>query len=466
MANTKKPTSNKSPSSAADTAADTLEQRLAARLDGLIAPGQVVLLGLSGGMDSVVLLKLLNTLRPQFGFELRAMHVHHGLSPHADAWADFCQGLCQSLDIPLKVSHVTIPRKPAAGIEAAARVARYETLLGEPADFVAVAHHQDDQAETLLLQLMRGAGVKGLSAMPKYDAKRRLLRPLLDASRVEISNYAELHALSWVDDESNLDIRYERNHLRHHILPTLEQRFVSVRGAIARSAAHMAEAAHLLDELALVDAERCMHEQRLVVSELQRLSEARARNLLRWWLASQELVLPSTVRLQEMLKQLLDARQDAQVKLSIGTPGTYLRRYQDMVYLDQEQPAEPFALTWHGEETLRLPDGSCLRFVRGVATGLAYERLGIDRLRIAQRTGGERFKPDLARPSRTLKHLLQEAHMPPWQRQRLPLVYHEGKLALVPGIGVSAELQAREHEPALDIIWQPAGAWDLSLLTE
>ena len=170
--------------------------------------------------------------------------------------------------------------------------------------------------------------------------------------------------------------------------------------------------------------------------------------------------------MQEMLKQLLDARQDAQVKLSIGTPGTYLRRYQDMVYLDQEQPAEPFALTWHGEETLRLPDGSCLRFVRGVATGLAYERLGIDRLRIAQRTGGERFKPDLARPSRTLKHLLQEAHMPPWQRQRLPLVYHEGKLALVPGIGVSAELQAREHEPALDIIWQPAGAWDLSLLTE
>lgn len=431
---------------------------MAARLGGVIEPGQVVLLGLSGGKDSVVLLHLLNTLRTRFGFELRAMHVHHGLSPHADAWADFCQDLCQSLDIPLKISRVTIPGKPAAGIEAAARAARYQALLGEPADFVAVAHHQDDQAETLLLQLMRGAGVKGLSAMPGHDTGRRLIRPLLDTSRADISNYAELHALSWVDDESNLDSRYERNHLRHQILPALEQRFTSVRGALARSAAHMAEAAHLLDELALVDAGRCMREQRLVVSELQRLSEARARNLLRWWLASQELVLPSTSRLQEMLKQLLDARQDAQVKLSIGAPGTYLRRYQDMVYLDQEQPAEPFALTWHGEAMLRLPDGSSLQFVRGVATGLAYERLGIDRLRIAQRTGGERFKPDLARPSRTLKHLLQEANMPPWQRQRLPLIYHEGKLALVPGIGVSAELQAREHEPALDIIWQPAGA--------
>jgi tRNA(Ile)-lysidine synthase len=407
-------------------------------------------------MDSVVLLTLLVTLRQTLGFELKAMHVHHGLSPHADTWTDFCMTLCRSLDVELQVVRVTIPRKSAAGTEATARAARYQALLGAPADFVVLAHHQDDQAETLLLQLTRGAGVRGLSAMAKVDRRRRLLRPLLEVGRDEIRAYASQHGLQWVEDESNQDVRYDRNHIRQHTLPALEIRFPGVRRVIARSASHIAEASELLNDLALLDAQRCMRHQQLVVSELRSLSEARARNLLRWWLAGQDIVLPSTARLQEMLQQLLDARPDAQVKMAIGPQGTCLRRYQDMVYLDQEQPIEPFSLTWKGEDSLKLPDGSILRFLLGYGHGLAYQRLGIDRLRVAQRSGGERFKPDLGRPSRTLKHLLQEANMPPWQRQRLPLIYHEDSLALVPGIGVAADLQAAEHEPALDITWQQA----------
>jgi tRNA(Ile)-lysidine synthase len=457
MANTKKPPSSKSRPPAAKAAVDSLELRLLAQLVDIVKPDQTVLVGLSGGIDSVVLLHMLISARAKQGFKLKAMHIHHGLSPNADAWASFCETLCQSLDIPLQIVRVQIPEKPAIGIEAAARAARYQALFDDiSSDFVAVAHHLDDQVETLLLQLIRGAGIKGLAAMPSHHAKRRLLRPLLDVTKAEIEAYAKLHHLQWVEDESNLNSSYDRNYLRHDVLPGIEQRFAGAKSAIARSASHLAEASSLLDDLAVLDAERCMHDQRLSVKGLQSLSDARARNLLRWWLNDQGIRMPSSVRLQEILKQLVGARQDAQIRLPVGTQGIYLRRYQDAVYVDEEKPSFPFALTWNGEEVLTLPDGSSLRFMKDAHAGLAFERLGIERLRIAQRVGGERFKPDLSRPSRTLKHLLQEANMPPWQRQRLPLIYHEDRLAVVPGIGVSAELQAREHEPAMEIIWQPA----------
>ena len=464
MANSKKPRSNKSTPDAAH-AADALETRLQAQLDPVVERGQTLLLGLSGGLDSTVLLHLLAQLRATAGFTLKAMHVHHGLSPHADAWADFCQTLCRSLEVDIEVVRISVPTHTASGVEAAARDLRYEALMRTTADFVALAHHQDDQAETLLLQLLRGAGVKGLAAMAPQDKRRRLLRPLLEVTREEIEVYASTHGLQWIEDESNRDTRFDRNYLRHEALPLLEQRFPAAKRVMARSASHLAEASALLDELAALDAQRCMRHDLLVVSVLRELSEARARNVLRWWLARQSMELPSANRLREMLRQLLDARTDAQVKLAVGAGDKSggqgsLRRYQDMIYLDLQQAAPPFSLTWRGEPLLALPDGSQLRFVRGMASGLAYARLGIDCLRIAQRTGGERFKPDLARPSRTLKHLLQEANMPPWQRQRLPLIYHEGKLAVVPGIGVSAELQAREDEPAMTIVWEDVATID------
>lgn len=456
MANTKKPTSSKPVTSAAFLAADSLESHLADQLGKAVEPGQTLLLGLSGGVDSVVLLNLLLSVKASLGFNLTAMHVHHGLSPNADRWATFCASLCQASGVPLQIVHVDVPLKPASGIEAEARAARYRTLFATEADLVVVAHHLNDQAETLLLQLFRGSGVKGLASMPREDTKRRLLRPLLDVERSQIEAYAKLNGLQWIEDESNTDGRYGRNYLRHQLLPAIEQRFPGATAAIARSASHMAEAAGLLDELAAIDAQSCLSQGQLKVSGLHGLSEARARNLLRWWLAGQDMVLPSARRLQEMFQQLLHARQDAQVKLSTGQPGIYLRRFQDVVYLDSEAPTLPFAMLWNGEDMLHLPDGSILRFERGTSAGLAYQRLGIDRLRIALRSGGERFKPEADRPSRTLKHLLQEANVPPWQRQRLPLIYHEDRLAVVPGIGTCAELQARQGEPSLRITWQPS----------
>ncbi len=454
MASSKKSALNKHKNSTpVATTSSQLQTRLASCLASVLRPSQKLLLAFSGGLDSRVLLELLAVLRPDIGFELSAMHVHHGLSPNADDWAKFCSDTCAALNIPIQIAHVNVSKRSGLGVEAAARDARYQALLSADADYVVLAHHQDDQAETLLLQLLRGAGAKGLSGMAIQDAQRRLLRPLLDVSRAELLAFAQQQHLQWITDESNDDISYDRNYCRHEILPILEKRFPAAKQTLARSASHLAEAAALLDELAQIDAGQIDTGQ-LDLSVLASLSEPRAKNLLRWWLAANGQSLPSTVRLQEMLRQLLTAKAEAGVKISVNNEGVYLRRYQGFAYLEFNHNSLPIALVWQGEPELRLPDNSRLIFEQKIGCGLAFKRLGITKLRIAHRAGGERFKPDLAKPTRTLKHLLQEANMPPWQRERLPLIYCDDSLAVVPGVGVACHLQAREDEAGLMILWE------------
>lgn len=467
MANSKKPRSS-NPRGAvkkslaktgrqAGAKAEHLESYSASFLSQVVRPGQTLLAAFSGGLDSRVLLEVLAALRGQLGFNLRAMHIHHGLSPNADAWSRFCRETCDALGVPLETVHIDIAKNNGLGIEAAARKARYQALLNNTADYVVLGHHQDDQAETMLLQLLRGAGAKGLSAMANHDAQRRLLRPLLDIARSDILDYAQQHGLQWIEDESNLDTGYDRNYYRHEVLPVLERRFPAAKQTLARAAAHIAEAAGLLDELAEIDAKLYVSGCQLDIAGLANISEARARNLLRWWLSSQQQVLPSTLRLQEMLRQLLSAKPDAGIRLAVNSGGgVWLRRYQGMAYLTTELPSVPIALCWQGESELQLPDGSRLVFERTTGRGLAVERLGINKLRISQRNGGERFKPEMAKPTRTLKHLLQDANIPPWQRERLPLIYCDDMLAVVPGIGVACTLQASPHEAGLVIEWLPA----------
>jgi tRNA(Ile)-lysidine synthase len=456
MASSKKSAPNKhKDSTPVATTSSQLKTRLASHLASVLRPGQKLLLAFSGGLDSRVLLELLAVLRPGIGFELSAMHVHHGLSPNADDWAKFCSDTCASLNIPIQIVYVNVPKRSGLGVEAAARDARYQALMSADADYVVLAHHQDDQAETLLLQLLRGAGAKGLSGMAVQDTQRRLLRPLLDTSRAELLAFAQQQQLQWITDESNADISFDRNYCRHEILPIIEQRFPAAKQTLARSASHLAEAAVLLDELAQIDAGQVETGQ-LDLMVLASLPEPRARNLLRWWLAANGQPLPSTIRLQEMLRQLLTAKADAGVKISVNNAGVYLRRYRGFAYLKPGNGGMPVALIWQGEPELRLPDNSRLIFEKRIGHGLAFKRLGINKLRIAQRIGGERFKPDLAKPTRTLKHLLQEANMPPWQRERLPLIYCDDSLAVVPSVGVACHLQAAKNEDGLDITWLPA----------
>lgn len=412
----------------------------------------------SGGLDSSVLLHLLSAQKALLGYKLEAMHVHHGLSPNADYWSAFCKKTCLALNVPIKIVNVEVAKDSGIGTEAAARHARYEALSQSDADIIVLAHHQDDQAETLIIQLLRGSGVKGLAAMPMMDSERRLFRPLLTISREELLQYATVHQLAWVEDESNQDQRYDRNYLRHALMPVIERRFKAAKKVLARTAGHMAESAELLDDLAAMDAactglsERDI-KQRLPLPCLQKLSLPRARNLLRWWLALNQLDMPSAARLEEMLSQLLSARADAMIGVKINAD-TQLRRYQNDVYIESRHNPLPISLSWTGQSRIDLPDGSELIFEKHIGQGLAIERLGIDKLRIASRDGGERFRPDANRPTRTLKHLLQEANIPPWERTKLPLIYSQDELVVVPGIGIAAGLEATAHEAGLLIVWR------------
>jgi len=422
-------------------------------LSSLIFPCSKLLLAFSGGLDSRVLLELLVQLKPVLKFELQAMHVHHGLSPNADSWATFCEDTCRVAAIPIEVVRVNVDKDSGDGVEAAARHARYAALQAADADYILLAHHEDDQAETLLLQLLRGAGPKGLAAMGRHDSTARYLRPLLNVSRADLLEFSGMHGLEWIEDESNADIGFNRNYCRHEILPVMEQRFPAARRTLARSAMHLAEASVLLDELAAIDAELCINDAKLDVRNLAGMSEPRARNLLRWWLSSHQLEMPTAALLQEMLRQLLDAKPDACVKIAAGE-NAWLHRYRNLAYLEPRDAMALSGLVWQGEPVLHLPDNSSLLFEEKAGEGLAVRRFGISRLHISSRQGGERFKPDARKPTRTLKHLLQEASMPPSQRERLPLIYHDDTLAVVPGVGVAASLQAMGDEPGLVISWQ------------
>jgi tRNA(Ile)-lysidine synthase len=454
MANTKK--SLKNSKKAAPNVANPLFSQLNQFLGCYLKPNQHVLLALSGGLDSSVLLHLLAVAKQAVPFKLHAMHVHHGLSANADAWADFCMQQCQFLNVPIEIVRVQIDKNPKLGIEAAARQLRYEALFdfktdGVSPDFIVTAHHQDDQAETLLLQLFRGAGVKGLSSMAAIDETRRLMRPLLDVSRQALQECAEQHHIPWCDDESNDNTQYERNFLRHDVIPVLASHYPALKSVLARTASHLAEANDLLDTLAKIDAENLVQNNSLCLQGLTAFDLSRAKNLLRWWFAQNQLAMPTSEHLTEIIQQLFTAKSDAIIHIQLQH--LRLKRYQQRAYLCLERITEAFDMVWNGESCLTLPNGGQLHFKQVTGSGLALKH-GITKLRITNRDGGERFKPDVLRPTRTLKHLLQEASIPPWQREHLPLIYWHDTLALVPNIGIAHELQASENEQGLEITWQ------------
>ena len=435
---------------------DDLLTRAAGALVPSVPAGSSILLGLSGGVDSVVLLHLLVQLAPRHSWQLSAMHVHHGISRKADDWATFCRELCAGYKIPLQVEHVNIAPLREKGVEAAARELRHAALTRQPADFIALAHHRDDQAETMLLQLLRGAGVRGVSAMAPVQlrsGKPALLRPLLDVTRAELLEYANRQGLQWVDDESNADDRYPRNYLRHRVLPVLEKRFPAYRETLARGARHFAEAGELLDQLALQDMRDAVRDGGLEVARLKELDTVRAKNLLRFFIARQGALLPESVRLQEMLRQLCEARSDAAVHIGFGE--WRIGRFQGRVYVFPDLPPPvDFCVAWHNESELVLPElGGTLCFVQAAGQGASLARLQGAKMSVRLRRGAERLRPDAKRPARTLKNLLQEHGVPPWRRDTLPLLYCDEILVAVPGIGVDCAFQATAGEQGVLPEW-------------
>jgi len=413
MAATRKPSSAESAVRAFLAARDLRGKRLA--------------VGLSGGVDSVSLLHALRKIAPECGFRLSAIHVHHGLSPNADAWARLCRSLCRHWQVPLRVRRVRVKRA-GKGLEAAARAARYACYRALQVDAIALAHHLDDQAETVLMNLLRGAGLAGASGMHSSASlgDKMLLRPLLDVPRERIVEYAIAMRLDWIEDESNRDDTLTRNFVRRQIGPVLARRYPRWRESLARAARHFAAA------------------------------EADANRLLRQFLQEQGLRAPSEKKLAEMLRQLTTAQRDRGVRMRHD--GAELRVFRDRVVVRNPGKEVSFdPIPWSGEPSLEVPAlGGRLRFRRTRGSGIDESKLRAGEVTVRLRSGGERLQPDARRPRRTLKNLFQEAGIPPWERERMPLLFSGAELVWVPALGVDARYGARRGARAIEPRWEKA----------
>src|SRR5229473_1729415 len=332
--------------SSRNSSSGELPERAAAVLAPAIFPGAHLALGLSGGVDSVALLSALTELAPAMRFSLRAVHINHGISPNAARWAGFCARLCAGLQIPLQLETVDIGPYRNLGLEGAARQARYEAFARVDADFIVLAQHRDDQAETLLLHLLRGAGLRGLE---------------------------------WVEDESNVDTLRQRNFLRHEVFPLIERQFPAVRATVARTAAHLAEARELLDEVARGDFERCGGGTAVDIPVLHRLGEARTKNVLRHWCETRGIEPLSAARTAELLRQLKESRADA--RFSFAVPGWTFLRYREKLYLRRasETLERNLREVWDGGNALpMLSLGGVLKFKPEEGRGLSVAKLRAD----------------------------------------------------------------------------------------
>ncbi|HEY5559762.1 MAG TPA: tRNA lysidine(34) synthetase TilS [Steroidobacteraceae bacterium] len=433
--------------------------RLAAAIARLDPTGSATgfCVALSGGLDSCVVLHAMAALRVAPGARaLRAVHIDHGLQPESAAWAENCRALCRRLDVPFEA--VTLALAPARGasIEAEARDARYAALAARlhAGEWLLTAHHRDDQLETVLIQLLRGAGVAGLAAMPELARLGRgwHARPLLGVDRAALAAYAGRHALDWVRDPMNDSTRFDRGWLRVHVLPAMRQRWPAAGATVARSAGHLAEARHLLDELAESDGAGIVDGGRVAIAGLQRLSRERQANLLRWWIRSRGLGAPPAARLAAALRELPGARADA--KPLVRWPDGELRRHRGRLYAMHPLPSLP-ALPGGQDATSAVldlgPGLGKFNLVAGMQGGLRLPLAAGPVIRF--RAGGESLRTHADRPRKRLKDLCREAGIVPWMRERLPLVFVGERLAAVGDLWVEAELSAPAGVPALKPVW-------------
>ena len=444
--------SRKSPQASPESAVAAVDAAIAAALAEHVVHRARVAVALSGGMDSMVLLDAAAAFVARHPIALSAIHVDHGLSPNAGRWAEFCAAQCVLRDVPLATHRLRLERRRGESLEARARSARYERLLAADVDTIILAHHADDQAETVLLQLLRGAGPQGLAAMPRHRAGRpALLRPLLELARATLAAYAAARGLAWIDDESNADRRHARNFLRHEIAPLLAAHFPGYPETLVRAARHQMEAAELADALAVVDAAGMVDATGLDRARLGALRPAQARNLLRWFLREHGLRPPTEARLSEMIKQLVGAGDDARIR--IAQDGAEIGRHRGRIAV-HARAAAPYERIWEGESEVCLPGGT-LFFERSRGAGLAAAKL--DRVTLRSRGGGERIRLAANRPTHAVKKLLQDARMPPWERASLPLIWSGDELAAVPGIGVALAFQTAPDEAGWTVDWRPGG---------
>ncbi|MDE2343504.1 MAG: tRNA lysidine(34) synthetase TilS [Betaproteobacteria bacterium] len=415
---------------------------------------------MSGGLDSVVLLSALHVLAPEFRLALGALHVNHQLQPEAQGWEAFCLDYCARLDIPCNVVRVAVDCAGGESLEARARELRYQAFAQQPADLVALAHHQEDQAETVLIQLLRGAGLPGLRAMPEIRPLSpgrggpQVLRPLLRVPRDALREYAALHHLSWVEDPSNSNTHHVRNYFRHEVVPVLARRFPAWANTLGRSAAHLAEAGELLDQLAESDYSACRSGEGIRIASALALGESRAANLLRWWLRQHGAPAVHQRQLEDWLRQSC-GRVDRMPSLTWG--GWSLARFKGCWQLNPALSGhwqELYFESWPGGD-IPIPAAGLLRGQLMQGKGVRLSWFSEGPVSVRRRQGGERLRPHPGGHSRTLRNLLQEAGLPSWWRDAMPLLFRDGQLVCVPGVAVDVSVQPGPGETGTWFQWDP-----------
>ncbi len=443
-----------------------LGRRLTELLPGF--PDLPLCVAFSGGADSTALLAALSVLkrRPR---ALRAVHVDHGLHPDSTAWAGHAVELARGFGVPCEVLEARVARARGESPEARARAARYRLLAGvlSSGEVLLTAHHEDDQLETVLLMLLRGAGVAGLAAMPELApfARGYLARPLLTRSRAELEAFVRDAGLPHLEDPSNLDERLDRNFLRRRVLPVIRERWPAAAATVGRTARHAAEAQGLLEAQAQADLGRAHHGESLAASALRALPAARRRNALRFWIASRGFSAPPTARLAEIAGPLLAARADAQP--GVEWTGVRVERQAGLLTLHPTGGAvsaggsgvpREIAWAWHAAPVCPLPGDLGQIELEADAHGPVNLAALPARLTIRWRRGGERLAIAPGGPRRTLKSLLRESQLPPAQRARLPLVFSGARLVAIADVWLDESVQAgpRARRRAR-FVWTQAG---------
>lgn len=489
-------------------------------LQKLTAGTDKYLIAYSGGIDSHVLLHLCSQLKNSptgFDQSFSAVYIDHGLSPNAKKWGRHCQHICFELDIPLTIIEVDASQKNGQSPEASARTARYQAFsqLLDNDECLLTAQHLDDQAETLLLQLLRGSGTKGLSAMPRIKpfAKGVLCRPILDYKKQEILEYARQHQLQWTEDESNLEQRFDRNYLRHTVLPLLEKRWPAMKENFAKSAEVLAESQLLLDKIAdsdiqnlfFINADGMTEYDKLLLEPILKIldsglkdglkdgqqgkrsypcqkscisqEQARLNNLLRHWINLNHLPMPSKKILEQIVYSVILAKEDAMplVSWKRDTFCCEIRRYRDKLYLldvsylhtcsrnqqistmEEQQNEQEYTLSEEQEIFLQTTNTS----IKLSSSNETAGQCGFDRQKLLSkiitvrfRKGGERLRKTIDGHSHPLKHWFQEQSIPPWEREHMPLIYWGDELIQIGNFIVNNSLKNEQSGDLLSIHWQ------------
>jgi tRNA(Ile)-lysidine synthase len=419
-------------------------------------PPPRIYIGYSGGVDSHVLLHLCASM-PSIKDKITAVYVHHGLQDEADAWAGHCERKVKKLAVAFSVLYADAKAERGESPEEAARNARYSALrnLITTDDVLLIGQHRDDQLETVLLQLFRGSGLRGLSGIPDYApfGAGSILRPLLNSNKQSINDYAEQHKLSWVEDPSNQSSDYDRNFLRNEVIPLIKQRWQSVDKTVARSARHCAEAQRIVTALAdeLFNPVFNENDKTLSITQLSVHKAPRQQLTIRHWFQCLGLRMPQQSFVERIISEVIEAAEDSDPEL-VGQ-GYSVRRYRDKLYCLKHIKIEPMEDTlWaHGQKSIKLANRQTLYWIPS-SQGIDLELWEKSVVAVKVRDGGEKIYLPHRRGSHTLKKLYQEAGIPPWERELIPLVYLDDKLAAIGDRWISSEFYVEKRGGCVSLV--------------